>query len=192
MIGRKLVDVELERLTIEQWRERFGHLLDDYHTRPEFRRKDQVSPADLRQLKATFNTEDANTPGQIAIVRDATDQIWVPAWFNHDTAVREFLITVFPRFKTTQKRTAALWFHVIRLHRQWVPAATIARMWNETMFEGVEVTPEEYLLRKILGEDNFIKASYVRRVVQRINELAEGRNTSAFEVEVAEREGVSE
>jgi hypothetical protein len=174
--GHGALRVEPVRLTIDQWRKIYGHLLETYNFKTDWRRKDQVSPRDLHRLKRRINVEDVSTPGQVSVVRDATSQREIPLWMNNDEAIRDLLVAQFPNIKGKQMSTAALWLHAIRLFRQNEPASEIARLWKYETGQSVD-------------------AAYIRRVIQQINFVVSGLRTdggarTAKKLEPAENMGL--
>jgi len=156
--------VFLPTLTVAQWRNKYGDLLEPV-TFPEiWGRADEPDFDELRPLVDDV----AGVMGQVKIARDSGNLRVVPAWMNNEAAVRELLLAHFPRLATyspflvdeEQKRTAAKWYFIITRFRTLASAADIAREWNE-MFQ----------------PSSALDATHVRSTVQKILFVAAGLRT---------------
>ena len=190
--------------TIEQWRDRYKHLLDENYAAKDLdQRKDQISPDDLRYMKRPFeaggsglDVEDGNVPTQVAIARDATDQRPVPLWVNNEDAITDLIRIQFPRLRRnsseTQSKQAALWRHILNGMRRGLPASEIAREWDE--LHGADrgpsgsrdlFTPEERRQWEkeygwtppVKKKTSDVDAAHIRRVIQQIRCVVAGLST---------------
>jgi hypothetical protein len=168
---------DIPTMSIEQWREKYADLLTPVTFQELWGRKDEPDYAALR--KRGFDGEGVLVLGQVQIARDSGSLRKIPAWMNHKTAVREFLLAHFPRLVADadgQRHTAAKWLYIIEHLRNLDSAEQIARKWNASI---LNMTGEE-LLDALFGDGapvHPLDAAQVRSTVQKILFVAGGLRT---------------
>ena len=163
--------------SIENWREKYADLLEPVSFQELWGRKDEPDYAALRELG--FDGDEVQVMGQVQIARDSGTLRKIPAWMNHNKAVKNFLLAHFPRLVSDedgQRHTAAKWLYIIEHLRTKDTAELIAKKWNVSI---LEMTGEE-LLDALFGDGaptHFLDAAQVRSTVQKILNVAGGLRT---------------